>query len=126
MFFCLRNVRGRIGILDALVEHAVEHRGAGVADAVDIAQRQGAVGKLTILQLAAHKLDDKVLNRIGGRILHGAHRGLDGIAQQHDGAFTGGGRVAVIAVIGDIHGLAVGVFKRLGVEIHHRRIAMML
>ena len=114
------------GVLDALMEHAVEHRGKGVADARDVAQGQRRVVQLAVVELAAHELGDELADLLGGGVVHAAHGGLHGIGQHDDGAFLALGPAAVVAEIRDIDGLTVGLLQGLVVEEHDRRVAVVL
>ena len=119
-----RRADGRI--FDALMEHAVEHRGEGLADARDVAQGQRRVVQLAVVELAAHELGDELADLLGRGVVHAAHGGLHGIGQHDDGAFLALGPAAVVAEIRDIDGLAVGLLQGLVIEVHDRRIAVVL
>ena len=108
------------------MEHAAQHGGEGLADAVDVQQGQGGIAQLTVLDLAAHEALNEPLNGLGRGIRHGAHGGLNGVRQHHDSALLGGRSGAAIAEVLDIHRLAVRLLERLMVEVHHRGIAVML
>ena len=108
------------------MEHALEHRRKGAANFADVLQRQGRVAQLTVVDLAPHQLSDKLLDGLGRGIGHGTDGGLHRVRQHDDGAFLGLGTAAVVAEIGNVHSLPVRLLQRLMVEVHHRRVAVML
>ena len=57
------NVHRRV--LNALVEHAIQDLAERFANRVDIAQGQRRIAELSVLQLAADKALNELLNRLG-------------------------------------------------------------
>ena len=114
------------GVLDALMEHALKHRRKGAAYFADVLQRQGRVVQLTVVDLAPHQFGDELLDGLGRGIGHGTDGSLHRVRQHDDGAFLGLGTAAVVAEIGNVHSLPVRLLQRLMVEVHHRRVAVML
>ena len=108
------------------MEHAIQDLAERFANRVDIAQSQRRIAELPVLQLAADKALNELLNRLGRGVRDGAHRRLDGVRQHDDGALLRRRALTVIAEIGNINRLAVRHLQGFVVEVHHGGVAVML
>ena len=107
------------------MEHAVEHLRKGLTHALHIAERDGRLVQLAVLDLSAHELADHLRDAVGRGIGHGAHGCLDGIGHHQHGSLARLRLGPVVAEVLDVRLLAAG-FERLVVEVEHRRVAVVL